>query len=37
MFPGAHFFVQTAQADLLRAVREELALTVADRALGGRS
>lgn len=36
MFPGAHFFVQTAQADMLRAVREELAL-IADRALGGRS
>lgn len=36
MFPGAHFFVQTAQAELLRAVREELAL-IADRARGGRS
>jgi medium-chain acyl-[acyl-carrier-protein] hydrolase len=36
MFPGAHFFVQTAQADLLRVVRDELAL-ILEKALGGRS
>jgi hypothetical protein len=36
MFPGAHVFVQTGQADLLRAVREELAL-IPDQTLGGRA
>ena len=36
MFPGAHFFVQTGQADLLRAVREELAL-IPDQSLGSRA
>lgn len=36
MFPGAHFFVQTGQADLLRAVREELAL-IPDQTLGSRA
>jgi medium-chain acyl-[acyl-carrier-protein] hydrolase len=34
MFPGSHFFVHTAQADLLRTMREELAL-FSNSAFGG--
>jgi surfactin synthase thioesterase subunit len=36
MFPGAHFFIQAAQADVVRAAREKLMVAAAEQ-VGRRS